>query len=117
MINEINRGNGITQLVEWPDQMEVKRIHVRRKHQVEESPLDDILFILSIILFTAVFIFAVPLVQWSELALPVSVTVGICLHHRHQLPGRQKKRTLMCPHQRPSNEIRLGINPYPQFIT
>lgn len=67
MINEVNRGNGMTQLVEWPDQMEVKRIHVRRKHKVEESPLDDILFILSIFLFTAVFIFAVPLVQYSEL--------------------------------------------------
>ena len=68
MINEINRGNGMTQLVEWPEEMEIKRIHVRRKRKVEESPLDDVLFLLSIILFTAVFIFAVPLVQWSELA-------------------------------------------------
>lgn len=79
MINEVNRGNGMTQLVEWPDQMEVKRIHVRRKHKVEESPLDDFLFILSIILFTAVFIFAVPLVQWSELAfLSLLVSAFAC---------------------------------------
>jgi hypothetical protein len=68
MINEVNRGNGITQLVEWPEEMEIRRIHVRRKKKVEESPLDDILFILSVILFTIVFVFAVPLVQWSELA-------------------------------------------------
>ena len=67
MINQVDRGNGMTQLVEWPEEMEIKRIHVRRKHKVEESPLDDILFILSIILFTAVFVFAVPLVQYSEL--------------------------------------------------
>ena len=66
MINQVDRGNGMTQLIDWPEEMEVKRIHVRRKHKVEESPLDDILFILSIILFTAVFVFAVPLVQWSE---------------------------------------------------
>lgn len=74
MINEVNRGNGMTQLVEWPDQMEVKRIHVRRKHKVEESPLDDVLFLLSILLFTIVFVFAVPLVQYSELLFLSLVT-------------------------------------------
>jgi len=67
MIKEVNKGNGMTQIIDWPEEMEIKRIHVRRKHKVEESPLDDILFILSIILFTVVFVFAVPLVQYSEL--------------------------------------------------
>jgi len=79
MINQVDRGNGMTQLVEWPEEMEIKRIHVRRKHKVEESPLDDILFILSIILFTAVFVFAVPLVQWSELVfLSLLVSAFAC---------------------------------------
>ena len=79
MIKEVNKGNGMTQIIDWPEEMEIKRIHVRRKHKVEESPLDDILFILSIILFTAVFIFAVPLVQWSELVfLSLLVSAFAC---------------------------------------
>lgn len=67
MIKEVRRGEGMTQLIDWPEEMEVKRIVIRKRHKVEESPLDDILFILSIFLFTAVFVFAVPLVQYSEL--------------------------------------------------
>lgn len=93
MINEIDRGNGMTQLVEWPDQMEIRRIHVRRKHKVEESPLDDILFLLSILLFTIVFVFAVPLVQWSELAfLSLLVSAFACTIAISYRAGKKRGR-------------------------
>ena len=93
MINQVDRGNGVTQLIEWPEEMEVKRIHVRRKRKVEESPLDDILFLLSILLFTIVFIFAVPLVQWSELAfLSLLVSAFACTMVISYRAGKKRGR-------------------------
>lgn len=67
MIKEVNRGEGITQLIDWPEEMQIQRIHVRRRYRVEESPLDDIAFVLGIVLFTVMLCFGVVILQASEL--------------------------------------------------
>lgn len=93
MIKEVRRGEGMTQLIDWPEEMEVKRIVIRKRHKVEESPLDDVLFLLSIFLFTAVFIFAVPLVQWSELAfLSLLVSAFACTMVISYRAGKKRGR-------------------------
>lgn len=80
MIKEINRGEGLTQLIEWPEEMEVKRIHIQKRHKVEESPLDDVLFILGIILFTVMLCFGVVILQTSEIAyVLILVAMLMCL--------------------------------------
>lgn len=80
MIKEVNRGEGLTQLLDWPEQMEVKRIRIRKKHKVEESPLDDVLFLVGLFLFVILFCFAVPLVQYSELLYMLLLVVAVgCL--------------------------------------
>lgn len=67
MIKEVRRGEGMTQLIDWPEEMQIQRIHVRRRYRVEESPLDDFAFILGIILFTVMLCFGVVILQASEM--------------------------------------------------
>lgn len=64
MIKEVNRGNGLTEIIDWPEEMQVQRIHIRRK--VKENPMDDVLFILGIILGTVMMCFGVTILQASE---------------------------------------------------
>lgn len=66
MIKEVNKGNGMTQIIDWPEEMEVKRIHIRKRHKVEESPLDDILFLFGLTCFALLLCFGVPILQSSE---------------------------------------------------
>ena len=93
MIKEVNRGEGLTQLLDWPETMEVKHIHIRKKHKVEESPLDDVLFLVGLFLFVILFCFAVPLVQHSELLymLMLAVAVG-CLMTVAYRSGKKRGR-------------------------
>lgn len=78
MYKEINRGNGLVEIADEPEHMTIQRIHIKRRY--EETPLDDFLFILGIVLFIAVFCFAVPLVQHSELLfLLLLVSAVACL--------------------------------------
>lgn len=78
MIKEVNRGEGITQLIDWPEEMQIQRIHIRRKYK--ESPIDDILFILGLVLFTLLLCFGVPILQASEIAyVLILVAMVVCL--------------------------------------
>lgn len=67
MIKEVRRGEGMTQLIDWPEEMQIQRIHVRKRYKVEENPLDDVAFMLGIILFTVMLCFGVVILQASEL--------------------------------------------------
>ena len=93
MIKEVNRGEGLTQLLDWPETMEVKHIHIRKKRKVEESPLDDVLFLVGLFLLTVIFCFAVPLVQYSEpvFLLMLAVAVG-CLMTVAYRSGKKRGR-------------------------
>lgn len=66
MIKEVRRGEGMTQLIDWPEEMEVKRIVIRKRHKVEESPLDDFLFLFGLACFSLLLCFGVPILQSSE---------------------------------------------------
>ena len=80
MIKEVNRGNGMTQIIDWPEEMEVKRIHIRKRHKVEESPLDDFLFLFGLFLFVVCFCFAVPILQASEAVyMLLLICMTVCL--------------------------------------
>lgn len=78
MIREIHRGNGLTEIGDYPEHMEIQRIHIRRKYK--ESPIDDILFILGLVLFTLLLCFGVPILQASEIAyVLILVAMLVCL--------------------------------------
>lgn len=78
MIREIHRGNGLTEIGDYPEHMEIKRIHVRRKYK--ENPMDDALFILGLALFTLLLCFGVPILQASEIAyVLILVAMIVCL--------------------------------------
>lgn len=78
MIKEVNKGNGMTQIIDWPEEMQIQRIHVRRKYK--ENPMDDVLFILGLALFTLLLCFGVPILQASEIAyVLILVAMVVCL--------------------------------------
>lgn len=74
MLKEINRGNGLIEISEQPEHMTIQRIHVRRRYK--ENPLDDVLFILGVVLFVTLLCFGVPILQASE-ALYMLLLVGM----------------------------------------
>ena len=76
MIKEIHRGNGLTEICDQPEHMTVQRIHVRRKYKVEESPLDDFLFLFGLTCFALLLCFGVPILQSSE-AVYILLLIGM----------------------------------------
>lgn len=78
MIREIHRGNGLTEIGDYPEHMEIKRIHVRRKYK--ENPMDDFLFLFGLACFALLLCFGVPILQASEavyVLLLVSMIVSL----------------------------------------
>ena len=78
MLKEINRGNGLIEISEQPEHMTIQRIHVRRRYK--ENPLDDVLFILGVVLFVTLLCFGVPILQTSEaLYMLLLVWMVVCM--------------------------------------
>jgi hypothetical protein len=91
MLKEINRGNGLVEITDEPETMTIQRIHVRRRYK--ENPLDDILFILGIVLFSVLLCFGIPILQASEL-LYVLIMAGMvaCMMYVAYRSGTKRGR-------------------------
>ncbi len=91
MIKEIYRGDGLTEICDQPEHMTIQRIHVRKRY--EESPLDDVLFIAGLILFTTMLCFGVPILQASEIIYCI-IMIGMvgCLMTVAYRSGKKRGR-------------------------
>ncbi len=92
MIREINRGEGITQLIEWPEEMEVKRIHVRKLRK-DTSDRDEAILISAIIMAVIGLLFGTVLLQYEAVYIVYwLITIALIFYSAHAVGLRENYR-------------------------